>query len=630
MLSWAARNLEVRETGGAYGVWDVHAERARARMTGAFALARRGRSASAERELREALGIFERRRYYACAARAAATLGHLLGERGQVPEARAVVDRARLLCEAARRERVLASMDTAAVATMAAREDQAAALALIEAVALPDPSVGREASRGTADTAGLAPFAEDVVRLVEVGRGDADEAPILAAVCELIRQQVGACTVAASALEGGGSPLACAGLDRCLDAASIRRAVQGGVTRPVRTDGGCFIAAPIGDGSRALAVLVACWRAEAAVEGRQDVWLLLSVGAAVCGPDVRALLDRRLTAERRLGRGLLGRSPKMTALRRAVERAAASPFPVLIEGETGSGKEVVAGELHRLSARRSRAFCAVNCAALSDELFEAELFGHARGAFTGAVARADRAVRGGRRRHVVARRGGGAVAARPGPSYCGRCRPGRSAGWARTGGASWTSTSSRRPTARWEPRSRPGASGAICGIAWTWCASRCPRCGLAARTSRCWPRTSGTRRWQRPADERRSRPRRSRRSVGIGGRATCANSRTSWRRWPCRPAPGPGRADGAAVGLARGHVGALDPAGDRPSGVRPRVRPRGVGPCGGAAGACGPRAGADPAGAGQADQAAGPDLGEWGRTSGVGIIGRRRSETRVY
>ena len=75
----------------------------------------------------------------------------------------------------------------------------------------------------------------------------------------------------------------------------------------------------------------------------------------------------------------------MADLRRGIERAAAAPFAVLIEGESGSGKELVAQAIHRSGSRRDRPFCTLNCAALPDDLVEAELFGHARGAFTGAV-----------------------------------------------------------------------------------------------------------------------------------------------------------------------------------------------------------------------------------------------------
>lgn len=76
----------------------------------------------------------------------------------------------------------------------------------------------------------------------------------------------------------------------------------------------------------------------------------------------------------------------MTELRQAIRLVAASPYPVLVTGESGSGKELVARAVHRLSRRPERRFGAVNCASLTDELAEAELFGCARGAFTGAVA----------------------------------------------------------------------------------------------------------------------------------------------------------------------------------------------------------------------------------------------------
>lgn len=83
--------------------------------------------------------------------------------------------------------------------------------------------------------------------------------------------------------------------------------------------------------------------------------------------------------------GLVGESDVIRALRLDIVRAARTPFPVLIEGETGTGKELVARGLHALSARSGAPFRDLNCAALTDELVDAELFGHARGAFTGAV-----------------------------------------------------------------------------------------------------------------------------------------------------------------------------------------------------------------------------------------------------
>jgi transcriptional regulator with PAS, ATPase and Fis domain len=81
---------------------------------------------------------------------------------------------------------------------------------------------------------------------------------------------------------------------------------------------------------------------------------------------------------------LVGESHAIRTVREAVVRAAQSPFPVLIEGESGVGKELVARAIHSGSTRRDRRFSAVNCAALVDDLVEAELFGHARGAFTSA------------------------------------------------------------------------------------------------------------------------------------------------------------------------------------------------------------------------------------------------------
>jgi two-component system nitrogen regulation response regulator GlnG len=83
---------------------------------------------------------------------------------------------------------------------------------------------------------------------------------------------------------------------------------------------------------------------------------------------------------------LIGSSAPMEKLRSQIAQFAASPFPVLIEGESGSGKELVAHNLHRLSSRSARPYLALNCAALAPTLIEATLFGYAKGAFTGATA----------------------------------------------------------------------------------------------------------------------------------------------------------------------------------------------------------------------------------------------------
>ncbi|HET8948243.1 MAG TPA: sigma-54 dependent transcriptional regulator [Candidatus Polarisedimenticolia bacterium] len=109
------------------------------------------------------------------------------------------------------------------------------------------------------------------------------------------------------------------------------------------------------------------------------------------------LARRRLASEARLLRerlddkyrfeNIIGRSPAMIEVFRLVEQVAPSPASVLITGESGTGKELIAQAIHQRSPRREAPFVKVSCAALPETLLESELFGHERGAFTGAVAR---------------------------------------------------------------------------------------------------------------------------------------------------------------------------------------------------------------------------------------------------
>src|SRR5438105_3805098 len=94
--------------------------------------------------------------------------------------------------------------------------------------------------------------------------------------------------------------------------------------------------------------------------------------------------NRRLTAEKALGRAIVGDSPPMRQLLDAVSRVGPKDITVLVRGETGTGKELIASLIHAESRRASAPLVRFNCAAIPGDLAEAELFGHARGAFTGA------------------------------------------------------------------------------------------------------------------------------------------------------------------------------------------------------------------------------------------------------
>ena len=107
--------------------------------------------------------------------------------------------------------------------------------------------------------------------------------------------------------------------------------------------------------------------------------------ARLCHERLSGAADADITRGLAAVRGLIGVSPAIQRIREVVTRLADTEVNVLITGESGTGKEVVARNLHRISGREGKPFVPVNCGAIPGELLESELFGHERGAFTGAV-----------------------------------------------------------------------------------------------------------------------------------------------------------------------------------------------------------------------------------------------------
>jgi two-component system response regulator HydG len=227
---------------------------------------------------------------------------------------------------------------------------------------------------------------EELQRFIEIAHGAADDASALEAVGRAVCETLRAATVQIVQASGERRLIARAGRPWAGDTSLVDRVNAGGAaSAPLAFGEPPRAAEPVRYGNEIVAVLACRWSAGAPIdEGRSGA--VLRAAALAVATSVRGVLDRvQPPPAEPAWRDLIGSSPATLALRGAIVRAARAPFPVLIEGESGSGKELVARAIHRLGSRRDRRLCTLNCAALSEELLEAELFGHARGAFTGAV-----------------------------------------------------------------------------------------------------------------------------------------------------------------------------------------------------------------------------------------------------
>lgn len=155
-----------------------------------------------------------------------------------------------------------------------------------------------------------------------------------------------------------------------------------------------YLASPLVHADQVLGGFALCGRLPGRIYTEDDLHYALGI-AAIVAPHVRAVRhaeqlrrdNRFLLARADFGSQLLGESPPIAAARTSLARAGASALPVLILGETGTGKEIAARMLHDASPRREGPYVVVNCAAIPDHLFESEFFGHEVGAFTGATAK---------------------------------------------------------------------------------------------------------------------------------------------------------------------------------------------------------------------------------------------------
>jgi DNA-binding NtrC family response regulator len=234
------------------------------------------------------------------------------------------------------------------------------------------------------ERAGIDAFVPGLIDILHVCQNAEEDTAVLAGVCARLRRQLQAAAVAFVGGENGGLSVLAADGGRIDSAMAARAMAAGIVITPHRHDEGVEAAAPVRYGGAVIAALVVRWPIGAPHESSRTS-SVLTMAAAAAAPAVAGAIARRAAPARGGPTELLGISASTAELRGAVTRAAAAPFCVLIEGESGSGKELVARAVHRCGPRRDRAFCTLNCAALPDDLVESELFGHARGAFTGAI-----------------------------------------------------------------------------------------------------------------------------------------------------------------------------------------------------------------------------------------------------
>jgi two-component system, NtrC family, response regulator AtoC len=276
---------------------------------------------------------------------------------------------------------------------LVAREQPFEARALLERVPDGDDALAARrsdveqqlANRVTARNGGWE-MVDDFVGVLQLCQDIEDEQTALSRVGAFVRERLQASAVAFVAREvNGPRVLTRVGSETARIDLAVR-SIETGIAIPANRDAGPVESAcPVRHASEVIGAVWCRWSAGMPVS-TDKATTLLGIAAAAAAPSLRLAIARREVRSSATNPipELVGESSTMVTVREAILRAAASPFPVVVEGESGCGKELAARAIHARSPRCGKRFCAINCAALVDDLVEAELFGHARGAFTGA------------------------------------------------------------------------------------------------------------------------------------------------------------------------------------------------------------------------------------------------------
>ena len=224
---------------------------------------------------------------------------------------------------------------------------------------------------------------QDIVAILEACQQDAEPEAAVTRGCHLLASRTSAAGVAVFGADDDQRPVVMGRTGRPPSIVVATRVIRlAAPLGPERGDDGWEAAWPVRHGEAVIGALACRWAAHPTA----DAVSLARAAVAALAPVVSMARHGQRPAATGDELMLIGASDGIGRVRRAIDRAGPAPFPVLIEGESGAGKELVARAVHLRSPRHARRFCALNCAALTDDLVEAELFGHARGAFTGAVA----------------------------------------------------------------------------------------------------------------------------------------------------------------------------------------------------------------------------------------------------